>query len=373
VMLDATVGADSADAVTRESAGHVPSSYRNALAPDALKSARLGIVRSLFGANPEDQEVTTIVNRALETLKKAGAEPIDVVVPGLDDLLRDSSLINAEFKFDLAEYLARHPEAPVKSLGEILDRGLYHAALEGSFRTRNAVEKRGTDQERRARIKRVAIREAVVSVMEEHRLMALVYPTLRRKPARIGDAQGGSNCQLSASSGLPALAVPAGFTDDGLPVGVDLLGRPWSEADLLSLGQAMEQTLTLRRAPFSTPALVSGKAPPAKTIVVPIEEESDRLAVADFTYDETTARLAYRLVFAPRRAQQVTAIWIQRATGDKPAAAIHQLFAGEGSSLTGAVVLASTDRANFTAGRLRLRTYTSRHPLGIDVAVALQR
>src|SRR5262249_39409286 len=149
---------------------------------------------------------------------------------------------------------------------------LYHAALEGTFKTRNAVEKRGTDQERRARIKRVAIREAVVSAMEEHRLLALVYPTLRRKPARIGDTQGGSNCQLSASSGLPALAVPAGFTDDGLPVGVELLGRPWSEADLLSLGQGMEQTLALRRAPFSTPALVNGKAPPPNIVSVPIEE-----------------------------------------------------------------------------------------------------
>src|SRR5262249_30414192 len=147
------------DEVTRTSERHIPSSYRQALVPGVLKGARLGIVRTLFGTSPEDQEVTTIVNRMLEALKKAGAEPTDVVVPGLEDLLRDSSLINAEFKFDLAEYLTRHPEAPVKSLGEILDRGLYHAALEGTFKTRNAVEKRGTDQERRARIKRVAIRE----------------------------------------------------------------------------------------------------------------------------------------------------------------------------------------------------------------------
>jgi hypothetical protein len=335
-----------------------------------LKDARLGIVRSLFGANPEDQEVTTVVNRMLEALKKAGAEPIDVVIPGLDELLRDSSVINAEFKFDFAEYLARHPEAPVKSLGEILDRGLYHAGLEGTFKTRNAVETRGTEQERRARIKRVAIREAVVSAMEEHRLVALVYPTLRRKPARIGDAQVGSNCQLSASSGLPALAVPAGFSDDGLPVGVDLLGRPWSEADLLSLGYAMEQTLTLRRAPFSTPALVNGKAPPAKTVSVALEEDGDRLAVADFTYDQTTGRLAYKLLFAPRREQQVSAIWIHRSNGDKPAAAVYPLFAGEGSNLPGAVVLASVDRASFVAGRLRVRVYTRRHPAGIDVALA---
>ena len=40
----------------------------------------------------------------------------------------------------------------------------------------------------------------------------MAYPTMRRKPARIGDAQPGSTCALSAVSGLPALSVPAGTT-----------------------------------------------------------------------------------------------------------------------------------------------------------------
>ncbi|MEO6434143.1 MAG: amidase family protein, partial [Tepidisphaeraceae bacterium] len=102
IMLDATVGADPADATTTGNAAHIPPSYRASLRADRLKGARLGIIRSLFGAAPEDQEVTTLVNKAMDALKKAGAEPIDVVIPGLDDLLRDSSLINAEFKFDLA-------------------------------------------------------------------------------------------------------------------------------------------------------------------------------------------------------------------------------------------------------------------------------
>ena len=367
IVLDATVGADPADASTKDAAGHIPASYRGALAAGALKGARIGRLRSLFGTAPEDQEVTNAIEPSLEALKQAGAEVIDVAIPGLDELLRDSSLITAEFKFDLADYLARHPDAPVKSLGEVLDRGLYHLALEGTFRGRAAVEKRGMESERRARLKRPVIRDAAVAVMDEHRLTALVYPTLRRKPARLGDAQLASNCTFSAHSGLPALAVPAGWSADGLPIGIDMVGRPWSESELLSLGYALEQTWKLRKAPFSTPALVNGKAPAPRTFVVPIEENGERLGVVDFTFDPTTSRLAYKTVFAPKRHERVNAIWIQRGTMDKPAAALHQLLPA-GSS--GSVVLSYSDRENLAAGRLVLRVYTAQHPLGIAAPIS---
>ena len=110
VLLDATVGADPADPSTAVSAGHIPASYRSALEPDALKGARIGVLRSLFGTAPEDQEVAGIVLKAIEALKSSGAEVIDVTIPGLDDLMRDSSMIDADFKFDLADYLAAAPE-----------------------------------------------------------------------------------------------------------------------------------------------------------------------------------------------------------------------------------------------------------------------
>ncbi|MEO6239206.1 MAG: amidase family protein [Vicinamibacterales bacterium] len=369
IMLDATVGADPADATTTGSAEHIPSSYRTSVNANRLKGARLGIVRSLFGTAPEDQEVAALINKALDALKQAGAEPIDVVIPGLDDLLRDSSLINAEFKFDLADYLARHPDAPVKSLGEILDRGLYHLALEERFRERNGVEKRGTDQERRARIKRVALRDAVLAVMEEHRLDAMIYPTLRRKPARIGDAQGGTNCSLSAHSGLPALGVAAAWSEDGLPVGVDVMGRPWSEAALLGLGFGIEQALDPRRAPFSTPALVNGKPPLPRVMSVALVEDGERLGIVQLKYEETTGRLSYESIFVPNRAERVIAIWIHRTSGSRTAAAVHLLFGGTGTAVVGSVVLSPTERADFGGGRLRLRFYTRRHPGGLDVTL----
>ena len=70
-----------------------------------------------------------------------------------------------------------------------------------------------------------------------------------------GQPQLGTNCHLSANSGLPAIVVPGGFTPDGLPVGVELLGRAWSEPQLIKLAYAYEQATRHRRPPASTPAL----------------------------------------------------------------------------------------------------------------------
>lgn len=362
IMLDATVGRDPADASTYLGEGRIPRSFREVLSAEALKGKRIGVLRSLFGTAPEDQEVTAVINKALDAIKGAGGEIQDVVVPGLDELLRDSSLINAEFKFDLADYLARHEESPVKSLGEILDRGLYHAALETNFRSRNAVEKRDSEEYRRAMIKRTAIRQAVSAVIEEHRLAAILYPTLRRKAARIGDVQAGTNCQLSAHSGLPALAVPAGFSDDGLPVGMELLGREFSDPELLAMGFALEKTLKLRRAPFSTPALVGGKAPVPSRIVT---------AIGEFTYDRPTATLTYRSDAERLRTERVTAIWIHRGDEQKPGPAVYQLFPGFGTTSSAAVTLSHIDREALRDGKLVVRVYRAQDSRVQSIKLAL--
>jgi Asp-tRNA(Asn)/Glu-tRNA(Gln) amidotransferase A subunit family amidase len=366
LMLDATVGPDPADPPTVAAArqqlddeqGPQPRpSYRSRLRSDALKGARIGVVRSLFGSTPDDQEVTTIVNRSLDALKKAGAETSDVDIPGLDDLLRDSSMITFDFKFDLMEYLAKADHPPVRSLGEILDRGLYHSMLEATFRMRNAVSMRETEATRRARIKQATLRQVTQALLDEQRLDAIVYPTLRRRPSRIGDAQAGTTCQLSAHSGLPALAVPAGFTTDGVPIGVELLGAAFSEMQLLNLGYSIEQTLKLRHGPFSTPALVAGKAPPSRSTTV-----KGPGATVVLSFDVTTSRLDYTIATDPKQPATIAAIWLHSGTPEKPSAARHQLFHARAQATPagkGTVTLSSADRRDLSEGRVSIRFYPS--------------
>jgi amidase len=176
-------------------------------------------------------------------------------VPNLEEMLQGSSVIDAEFKFDLIDYLAQYPNAPVKSIADILESGRYHPSLGAGLRRRNAIEARDTDAYRRALAKRSAVQQAVVSTMTANKLAALAYPVVRRKPALIGQPQVGSNCQLSASTGLPAMSAPAGFTSDGLPVGVELLGGQFSEPELLKLAYAYEEAVRPRRPPVTTPPL----------------------------------------------------------------------------------------------------------------------
>jgi Asp-tRNA(Asn)/Glu-tRNA(Gln) amidotransferase A subunit family amidase len=83
----------------------------------------------------------------------------------------------------------------------------------------------------------------------------LAYPSMRRGPALLGDAQSGGNGLLAAVTGLPALSVPIGFTASGIPVGLELLGPPGSEERLLRAGAGLARALRPGLNPRPRPSL----------------------------------------------------------------------------------------------------------------------
>jgi amidase len=58
-----------------------------------------------------------------------------------------------------------------------------------------------------------------------------------------------TNTVIGSQAGLPALTIPAGFTEDGLPVGLELLGTPLAEATMLQFGRGWEKAMRPRMAP----------------------------------------------------------------------------------------------------------------------------
>ena len=368
IALDATVGPDSADAATRVLVGRSLSRFTDSLRADALRGARIGILTSYF--TDADGEILDTVRAAIRAMKSAGADTVRVDIVGFDSLLAGTSVINYEHKFDMIDYLARTPGEPVKSIADILATGLESVALEARFKLADSLGTRDSEAYRRALARQAVTRARITAVMDSLQLDALVYPTMRRKPVFAGDVQLGSTCALSAQTGLPALSIPAGFTADGLPVGVELLGRAFSDVRLVSLGYAFEQLGPRRRAPYSTPALVNGRAPATLTLAAAAGVPSGRVVRASFAFDRSTSTLDYRVTVRGVAAEKVQAVVLLRRDERGRARVIQRLSGPTVLSAAGSDALGPLDRDALVSGRLVLSLVTTdRGTLEAPVAV----
>lgn len=97
-------------------------------------------------------------------------------------------------------------------------------------------------------------RAAIISTMEEFDLDALIYPTTLQPP-ELFDVNAGSEPGFVSEAGLPSIVVPAGFYEDGLPFGIELLGRDYSEGQLISFAYYYEQATMYRQSPKTVPEL----------------------------------------------------------------------------------------------------------------------
>jgi amidase len=361
VMLDVTVGEDPQDAATHWQAGQTRPKFMEALQPGALKGARIGVLEPLFGDASDDPEVIRIVRTSIDEIKKQGAEAVSVPMPELMAELDGSSVIALEFKEDLANYLAGQADAPVHSLDEIVYRGLVHQALEAQFKIRLASKGRNSHDYKIALAKRTAIRQMILKVMDDQKLDAMLYPTMRRKPVRVNDPQGGTTCQLSAATGFPAISMPAGFTGDGLPVGVELLGRAFDDARLVSYAYSYEQATHHRRAPDRTPPLGGRASVPLVTWQSSVQPSTGSGKVsAKFQFDPATNELSYQVAAEGFAAGEILAATLHRTSKDEKAqdgsGPVISVLAYRGfQSIDGSEKLSDPDREKLMAGDLYLR------------------
>jgi Asp-tRNA(Asn)/Glu-tRNA(Gln) amidotransferase A subunit family amidase len=270
-VLDAIAGYDPKDAVTAYAVGHVPRSYGASLKRGGLRGARIGVIRQPMDATTdvksEDyRKVRVVTDNAIADLKTLGAELIDpVTMPDVIDRLTkafDGNVFETEPAVN--EYLSQHPNAPVKTLADILLSGKVAPS-----RARTLITNIGksTDDAGYLQVQRNAesLRQTVLTIMADQKLDALVYATIDHQPVLIppdvmtkiiidGDKRG-NNRRLSPIIGFPALTVPAGFTSDGLPVGLEFMARPFTEAMLFRFGYDYEQQTHRRRSPPFAPPL----------------------------------------------------------------------------------------------------------------------
>jgi amidase len=296
-------------------------------------------------------------------LKARGATLVDVTIPGLDSIAGRAGVINFEFKYDLIDYLAKIPNAPLKSLGEALDNGLYDIALDQPLHAREANGTRDNELYRAAIARRTTARDMLVAFLDSAKFDAIVYPTVRRKAAYIGEPQRGANCQLSAVTGLPALSMPAGFTPDGLPIGMELLGRPLSDARLVSFAYDYEQSTHPRRAPSTTPPLIAGRAPKPVPFITNAKAGPVN-AVGTFSFDPTRRSLEYSVHVTGAPAASIYSISIDRVADAKKGPVIRVLGRPGVAQTSGVLKLGDAERRDLVDGKLALVVYTVDQPRG---------
>jgi len=270
ILLDVLVGYDPEDAFTvaalqaRESGR-----YARGLAPDVLAGARIGVLRERFGADSDPQcaAVNKAVNRAIEAMEAAGAEIVEPPpIPKLDEMIATTALYVHQSKHDFNAFLAGIPNAPARSINDIYSKGQFHERLDLFEQIAHGPEHPEDAPDYFERRKaREDLQRAVLNVIAKNRLDALLYPDVQVPPPLKSDVHSAkwtvlsfpTNTLIASQAGLPAISMPAGFTDDGLPVGVELVAKPYDEAALLRLAYSYEQAFRPRRAPESTPPLAA--------------------------------------------------------------------------------------------------------------------
>jgi amidase len=276
ILLDVMAGLDPEDPVTARAEGHRLPTYTGQLKTDALKGARLGVLRQVFGPAVTDPRIIAQFETTLAELKAAGAEIVDpFVVAGFESMPRPlAASPAARFKDDLTKWFAKHPGVPFPSVKAIADSKLVHPLHQTLFDQAAAA---GPVEEDPVTIEDLKnerrYQDAFPVAMDAASIDALIFPSWAQLPAINGDrntqlvaepkpAPGvgptalSSSLQFVASSlQWPAISVPRGDLGEGLPQGLQIVGRPWEEAKIIGYAFAYEQATHHRRPPASTPAL----------------------------------------------------------------------------------------------------------------------
>ena len=283
------------------------------------------MLHELLGDSGAERPVSTVIEAGAEAMAAAGAEIVDVGETDLRSFLEDASVIGLEFRRDFDAYLAETPGAPVRTLAELVEQGLYHEIIDGGLRSSLEVETLDTDDYRDRLVRRVEARAAVLRLLDEHDLTAFVYPTIRQTARPVGLAQPGSNCALSAITGLPAITVPAGYATDGMPVGLEMIGREFAESDLIRLAYAFEQATGHRRPPDSAPSLVS---PPPPVVIEAAAEANGAGLRGRFELDRARRELVYSVSAYGVPAEDVLFVHLHRAVEGGGAGPVAHLLGG---------------------------------------------
>lgn len=235
VVLRMLAGHDLADsAAARQPVPDFPEEIKK-----PLGKIRLGIPQNWFAGNVRP-DIQQAVDRGADYFVSEGCERVPVTIPLMDELLGvHRTLIFAEAANFHRARLATRPDDYSPDIRRLFLSGLFVSANDFLHAQRL----------------RSAIRETWTKVFKE--IDVLVTPTTPMPATRFGETTTelplGQTSLLRACldfslpfnvTGYPAVSLPCGFTADKLPIGLQLVGRPFDEATILRMGYHYQQHTT---------------------------------------------------------------------------------------------------------------------------------
>ena len=263
MLLTALAAVDDRDSAAAAARGHIVSDYAPG-DPSALNGKRLGVLRQARGFHPDADRA---FDHAVNLIKSQGAEIVEVSIATYNDWrAAELDVLLYEFKDGLNDYL-KASGSPHTSLEAIIafnkanadnvmpyfGQELFERAQAKGPLTDAAYVKARDD------IVRLAGRDGLLAALDRDKLDAMLAPSM--SPAWptdlvLGDHFVGAGYSMAAVARTPSITIPAGDAH-GLPLGLTIMGRAFSEKELIALAHAIEQKLKARQAPTFKPTLGS--------------------------------------------------------------------------------------------------------------------
>src|ERR687885_635329 len=223
---------------------------RTVFDPAALSGAAIGLVTNALGSDDDAEcaAVNRVMAATVEAIRGAGASVVEVVIPDLIEHIEATSQYVARTKHDINEFLSTRPELAGHTLEVLYEMKQYHPELDLIDAVIAGPDEPEDDPDY---FRRFAAREeftrTVVNVMAANGLDALVYPSVQVPPPsfearrRWTTLSFPTNTLIASQTWMAAMSVPAGFTEDRLPVGLEFVAKPYDEPTVFRLGYAFEQ------------------------------------------------------------------------------------------------------------------------------------
>ena len=266
----AGVGYDSRDNVTANIPPYTTGTdYTASIAMASVSSLagfRIGVLEGFFNTTASNE--TTPVNDAMSNITSLLSSAGATVVPLNDTTTYNATAISAnfdvqtsEYREELTNYLSNtslsgpHPS----SMPDLyLNYSPDYLVIPSQYSyVETALQSSTSNSSYFTKLAGIAnLTTAVHSLFSTYNLSAIIYPEQKNLVVPIGSpSQSGRNGILAALTGSPVITIPIGFSPPtstgpiGIPIGMEILGLPWTEEKLLMIAKGIDDRLHARRTP----------------------------------------------------------------------------------------------------------------------------